>query len=231
VTPNEGYVLTNVPANWTLNADGSASRTFTVMGAIGFQSTDPNAPCYQAPPPPDDDLTPGLIASQCVGAVPYLGYSVTLPEGFVADSSTPLTVTFVHPTDSSQNYVVTGLPLSGTLLWPGARATAPQQWPGWVQLADGTYVETDGNYAWTRAAAGVTVRFDVNPTYVTTVFYPPESSVCANPVNPAPASVPGTGTSALPATGGSDMAPWGIGAALMLIAGVMLVTMRRLARH
>ena len=76
--------------------------------------------------------------------------------------------------------------------WPGASATAPHQWPGWMQLADGTYVETSGNYAWTRAAAGVTVRFDVNPTYTTTVFYPAESTLCANPANPGPASVPGT---------------------------------------
>jgi LPXTG-motif cell wall-anchored protein len=85
-------------------------------------------------------------------------------------------------------------------------------------------VETDGNFAWTRAAAGITVRFDVNPTTSTTVTYPAESTLCANPVNaPKPA--------ALPATGGVDMTPWGTGAALMLIAGTALLTARRLARR
>jgi hypothetical protein len=42
-----------------------------------------------------------------------------------------------------------------------------------------------------------------------------------------PPSTPG----ALPATGGVDMTPWGIGAALMLLAGTALLATRRLARR
>ena len=69
--------------------------------------------------------------------------------------------------------------------------------------------ELPSNLAWTRAASGITVRFDVNPTASTTVTYPAESTLCANPANaPKPA--------ALPATGGVDMTPWGIGAALIV---------------
>ena len=131
----------------------------------------------------DCPLIPGGIASQCVGSVPYLGYAFTLPEGFVTDSPTPLTITFVHPTDPSQNYVVSNLPLSGTLLWPGASATAPLQWPGWALQSNGTYVATTGNYAWTRPS--VTVLFEVNPSYQTTVNYPAESTLCADPEQPA----------------------------------------------
>ena len=145
-----------------------APRTDTYLYAWTHEFTDEECP-----------LIPGGIASQCVGSVPYLGYAFTLPEGFVADSATPLTITFVHPTDPAQNYSVANQPLSGAVLWPGASATAPLQWPGWVRLANGTYVETTGNYAWTRPA--VTVLFEVNPSYQTTVNYPAESALCANP--------------------------------------------------
>lgn len=124
-------------------------------------------------------LTPGDIASECVGNVPYLSYVVNLPEGFVPDSATPLTITFVNP--DGEDYVVNGLPLSGELLWPGASATEPLQWPGWTyDPATGTYTETpDANFGWTRT--GVTVMFDVNPHYETVVNYPAATELCANP--------------------------------------------------
>jgi LPXTG-motif cell wall-anchored protein len=51
---------------------------------------------------------------------------------------------------------------------------------------------------------------------------------------PAPAggsTPPRSAPSALPATGGSEMAPWAIGAALMLIGGATLLAMRRPARR
>ncbi|WP_137845651.1 hypothetical protein [Microbacterium sp. 2FI] len=121
-------------------------------------------------------LLPGEIVSSCVSDVPYLAYGVTLPEGYTPSSTTPVTITFVNP--DGEDYVVAGQPLSGTLLWPGASATAPKMWPGWA-LEDGEYVETEGNFAWTRA--GVTVRFDVNPTYETVVEYPEATALCANP--------------------------------------------------
>ncbi len=163
---------------------------------------------------------PGGIGSRCIGSVPYLGYAFTLPEGFVAPSATPLTITFVHPTDPTQNYSVANQPLSGAVLWPGASATAPLQWPGWVRLANGTYVETTGNYAWTRPA--VTVLFEVNPSYQTTVNYPAESALCANP----PAN-PNT----LAVTGGQDMGPWGIAGFAFVMGGLALLYKRRLARR
>lgn len=226
VTPKSGFHLGGLNEAWTINEDGTATRTIVADPALGYQSEDSEAPCFQTPP--EQELIPGEIASQCVGSVPYLGYAVGLPEGFEAGSATPLTITFVHPTDPTQNYNVANLPLSGTLLWPGATAGTPQQWPGWVLMPDGTYAETDGNYAWTRAAAGITVRFDVNPTFETVVTYPPESALCANP---APASASTPATAALPATGGVDMTPWGISAAVMLLAGAALLVTRRVARR
>ena len=82
---------------------------------------------------------------------PWLGYAIT-----------ECRITFLNP--EGENYVVKNQPLDGELLWPGASATAPKMWPGW-ELVDGEYVKTDGNYDWTRE--GVTVRFEVNPSYCT----------------------------------------------------------------
>lgn len=136
-------------------------------------------------------LVPGDILSTCQGDVPYLGYAVTLPEGYTTDDETPVTITFVNP--DGEDYVVTGQPLSGSLLWPGAKATEPKMWPGW-DLVNGTYVQTEGNFAWTRE--GITVRFEVNPTFETEVEYPAATALCANPPKQAispepPTEVPG----------------------------------------
>lgn len=171
-------------------------------------------------------LVPGDIDSVCVGDVPYLGYAVTLPEGFEADSETPVTITFVNP--DGEDYVVENQPLSGELLWPGASATAPKMWPGW-ELVNGEYVQTDGNFAWTRA--GVTVRFEVNPSYSTEVQYPEASAECANP--PVGGGTPAsTDTEALAVTGGgvSPIVVAAGGAALFAgIAVVAIAAYRR--RH
>ncbi|QIX25401.1 LPXTG cell wall anchor domain-containing protein [Nocardioides sp. JQ2195] len=131
----------------------------------------------------DCSLLPGSISSVCVGDIPYLSYAMTLPDDYVGP--TDMTITFVNP--DGRDYVVTGQPLAGELLWPGA-SVDPAGWPGWVRNPDGTYSETTGNYAWTRE--GVEVRFQVNPEFTTTVAYPQATSACAGP---APADDPGEG--------------------------------------
>ncbi|MDQ7878277.1 hypothetical protein Q9R08_09865 [Microbacterium sp. QXD-8] len=170
-------------------------------------------------------LVPGDIDSVCVGDVPYLGYELTLPEGFVADSETPVTITFVNP--DGEDYVVENQPLSGELLWPGASATAPKMWPGW-ELVNGEYVETDGNYAWTRA--GVTVRFEVNPSYSTEVQYPEASAECANPPigGGTPAS---TDAEALAVTGGGVSPVIVAAGGAALLAGIAVVAIAAYRRR
>ncbi|MEU1971683.1 hypothetical protein ABZ477_08495 [Microbacterium sp. NPDC019599] len=164
-------------------------------------------------------LLPGGIQSQCVSDVPYLSYAVTLPEGFVpATDPATVTITFVNP--DGEDYVVENQPLQGTLLWPGASADEPKMWPGWA-LVDGEYVETDGNFRWTRE--GVTVVFEVNPTYQTTVEYPQATALCASPSlfstdDPSDPSDPGS----LAVTGGVlSVGALGLGA-LALAAGVAI---------
>jgi hypothetical protein len=174
-------------------------------------------------------LVPGDITSACVGDVPYLQYGVTLPEGLVIEDPTPVTITFVNP--DGENYVIENMPLSSAVLWPGASASEPKMWPGWA-LEDEIYVPTDGNFAWTRE--GVTVRFDANPSYETTVTYPQASAICANPaptaiggVGPDPVPAPAPAVAAAPgalAATGTDVPMWAIGgAASALLAGIALV--------
>ncbi|MFF2623527.1 hypothetical protein [Oerskovia jenensis] len=204
--PAAGYALT-ATEGYALAADGT-SATFAIDQDA--------AECA---------LTPGEIGAVCEADTPYLGYEVFLPEGYVADSDRPLSITFLHPGDG-EDYTVEGLPLDGTLLWPGASAGEPRAWPGWERQADGTYTETDGNYAWTRA--GVEVLFEVNPGYSTTVSYPAATASCANPrILAATGPLDGPATTATPvsteAQGGPSLAATGATAGAAAFLAVLLV--------
>ncbi|GAA1993445.1 hypothetical protein GCM10009718_33950 [Isoptericola halotolerans] len=166
-TATEGNTLGELPAEYTLQEDGTALYPVS-------EATFTDEPC--ATEEPAAELTPGDINAVCESGSPYLAYEVILPEGAEADSDNPLTISFLNP--DGENHVTTDLPLEGRLLWPGASATEPLQWPGWEQLEDGSYVETDDNFAWTREA--VQVLFEVNPDYSTIVDYPAASEDCAD---------------------------------------------------
>lgn len=172
---------------YTPTANGvvaEAAADATIVGApAGYVVSEDGRtalfPVEQLLPAAEDcALVPGAIEAVCEADVPYLGYEVALPEGVEAEGENPLTITFLHPR-GGENYVVGEQPLSGRVLWPGASATEPKQWPGYVRNEDGSYTQTEGNYAWTRE--GVQVLFEVNPSYSTVVDYPPASSECANP--------------------------------------------------
>ncbi|MCB7135761.1 hypothetical protein [Cellulosimicrobium marinum] len=161
-TPTAGHTFGTELAGYTLREDGSALLPVELL----------------VPAEEECALLPGAISATCEGDTPYLGYEVALPEGVEVDEDAPLTITFLHPR-GGEDHVVTGQPLAGRVLWPGASATEPKQWPGYVRNEDGSYTQTDGNFAWTRE--GVQVLFEVNPSYSTVVDYPPASSECANP--------------------------------------------------
>lgn len=168
-TPTAGHTFGEDLAGYEINDNGDAVFPIDTL----------------LPTAEDCALVPGDIAAVCESEVPYLAYEVALPEGQETDEENPLTVTFLNP--DGDDYVIDDLPLDGRVLWPGASDTAPLQWPGWEQQDDGSYVETDGNYSWTRE--GVEVLFEVNPTYSTIVEYPEASTQCANPVGEGGADV------------------------------------------
>lgn len=232
LTTEQGVLA--VPGEGRTFGDDLGGYTRTEAGEVLFPITE------LLPSAEECELVPGDIGAVCVGDTPYLDYGVSLPEGVEAEGDTPLTITFLHP-DGGEDYVATDQPLEGQLLWPGASDTAPKQWPGWEQQDDGSYTETDGNYAWTRD--GVQVLFEVNPDYSTVVEYPEASTECANPVGLGGADVDVVADDAdvppaetaeqadeLPKTGATVGVFAGL-AALLLVGGGVLFWLRRRIQH
>lgn len=145
-------------------------------------TSEPSASATEEGYSPDPVLEFEVLNPVCDGDVPYLQYSVVVTDP--ESPPTSVTITFVNP--NGENFVLTDLPLSGRVLWPGAVVDAdgnPLDWPGW-SLVDGVWVEGD-EWDWVRPE--VEVLFEVNPTATTTVGYPPSSPNCAtDPQNPGP---------------------------------------------
>lgn len=181
-----------------------------------------------------------ILQPICDSDTPYLQYAVTTSDG-AGDTAT---ITWHHPTDSSQDYVQADLPLSGSVLWPGAAVDSagnPTDWPGW-RPEGGAWVEGD-EWDWVRP--GVQVTIEVNPEATMTVAYPPSSPTCltdppgetsrvvttdTGPVNALPPDV--SGGDGLPETGAGVGWLVGIAAALVALgAGTFAFVRRRPARR
>lgn len=146
---------------------GPAASATVVDGANDGCTRDADE--YGAELPCDLDLT--VLTPICDNDVPKLRYVVT-PTG---TDRTTVTITWVNP--SGADVVYSDLPLSGTVLWPGAVQDAGGKgvdWPGW-RLEGGEWVEGD-EFDWVRPS--VEVGFQVNPSASAVVAYPPSSPVC-----------------------------------------------------
>jgi len=165
----------------------------------------------------------------CDNDVPRLAYEVEA----IGTPNTTVTVTFVNP--HGDDYVVRDLPLSGSVPWPGAVVKDGKgvDWPGWRQLADGTWVEGD-EFDWVRP--DVEVLFEVNPSATVTVAYPPSSPQCLTgpPGSAVLADEPGTptsGGSAPLAATGSNALPIALAGAGLLVVGVLVLLVSRRRRE
>ncbi|MHA7133632.1 peptidase [Oerskovia turbata] len=187
-------------------------------------------------PPPTIALT--VLQPVCDGDVPYLVYDVDV----TGTPNDTVTITWLNP--SGANVVQAGLPLSGRVLWPGATVDAqgnPTGWPGWV-FENGEWVE-GGPFTWVRPS--VDVLFQVNPETTVSVSYPPSSPNCnTNPpgkTTPVSRTVANEGIaftddrggssnasdSGLAATGATVGKIVGVGAALLLVGGGLVLVARR----
>lgn len=164
------------------------------------------------------------VSPVCVNDVPLLKYS--LEE--MGTTLTTATITWVHP--GGTDVVLTDQPLNGTLLWPGAvldaKGTAVD-WPGWTQQPDGTWTRGDA-FDWARQP--VQVRFEVNPSTVATVSYPSVAGACEPASSAVLAAEDVTPTSsvrsAVLAATGSDVAPYALGGAGLVLLGALLLVIR-----
>jgi hypothetical protein len=179
----------------------------------------------------DPTLGGSTASSQCVGDVPWINVSVKLTD---PDNQATSNVAYLRMTDGSnvEDIKLGELDKNGnlttTILWPGASTDGQGNatgWPGWA-LVDDNWVETSGNYAWTRGP--ITATIHVNPEISVPLSYPAASEACASPTallseNP--------GEPGLAATGGAVpylAAGIGVGA---LALGATLIARRRRATH
>ena len=164
----------------------------------------------------------------CRQGAPWLDYAVE-PEG---TPNTTVTLVWGDPS-GSHSFTQANLPLSGSVLWPGAVVDSQgnaTDWPGW-SLVNGQWVQGD-EWNWVRPTVPVT--FQVNPEATVTVTYPPEQAPCANPPRSAVLAAEDS-TAVLAATGSSDAGPImfiAIGVLLLgsLLLGVRVAVRRRAAR-
>ena len=158
----------------------------------------------------------------CRGNLPYLDYSLQA----LGTPVTTATLTWGNP--NGQHVTMTGLPLTGSVLWPGAVADAQGNaidWPGWT-LVNGVWVQHD-QWDWVRPSVPVT--FEVNPSATITAHYPEETAPCADPVSTA--VLADSGSAVLASTGTSDATPLMFGAAGALLLGALLLALRAAARR
>jgi hypothetical protein len=197
ISGNLGEGVTLEVAGQTLTATGpfsigvgaAGSYPYTVTLDDGFVLA-PGSPAAEATIV-IEDCTPAITVTArglCDNDTPYLEYTATVT-GDVAPGADTVTIHWFdangverNPADSAHQY--TGLPMSGRVLWPGARVDSsgdPTDWPGWV-FENGKWVQKDDGFLWARQT-GATVTLEVNPTSgPITVVYPPANPTCsANP--------------------------------------------------
>ncbi|MGC5171056.1 LPXTG cell wall anchor domain-containing protein [Micromonospora sp. DT81.3] len=206
-----------------------------LAGALIAMPMAANAAESYTPNPQSDLSLAGTVAtSECLGDVPWISFKVSMDDpGDVATSGTAVLVM-----SDGANSVTVPLgelvddSLSGRVLWPGASIDAagnPTGWPGWAQQ-DGAWVETSGNFAWTRGEISAVIV--VNPEIGVPLSYPQATPECAT--GPRGAVAAATEHEAALAMTGTDAAALSIalGAAGTLLAGgVLLLARRRSARR
>jgi uncharacterized repeat protein (TIGR01451 family) len=130
-------------------------------------------------------VTPTLTVTAapiCFRDTPFVDYNATV---LGVGAPNGVTITW-QKLNGEVVRVLTGQPLSGRLLWPGAALDPsgyPVAWPGWA-FVDGEWVSVNDGLR-----PDMRIVFDVNPTAQSIVSYPAASAACnANP--PITGSVP-----------------------------------------
>jgi hypothetical protein len=241
-----GTAKTTGPASYSYTAtakpghafsDGTGTEPFsgTLSGPIPSQTTNPDAPCYIA-------LTGSTATGTCVANAPWIYYDVTLTNKgdapLTGDGHVRLVLSAGGNTDTLDlGKLGSDGTLKGKVLWPGASVAAdgvtPTGWPGWEQDASGKWVQTSGNFAWTRDVTSATL--EVNPSLTVALAYPPATPNCdaAPPTTPTVSTTPAPTAKAagLADTGSDLMAPLAVVLGLLAAGGAALVVTRVNARR
>lgn len=183
-TALNGYTLVSAspePDSWT-----------DTVHTWKFTSKDSAVDCI--PTQPLIDLEGSFATGVCLSDSPWIFYEVTMidPANLATSHSAKLILTDdTDPTKTATiplGDLVETSPgvwtLGGTpddkVLWPGASVDpvtgVATGWPGWEQQTDGTWVTTDGNFAWSRDIT--TATLSVNPQLEVHLEYPEATPNC-----------------------------------------------------
>lgn len=213
-----------------------ARKAAAIVGLSGLALASAATTAAAVDEPEYPPVPPSSAQATCIGDIPYVSYQANFGPEFAGEE---VTITIPSPTGIYISVTKTLGPdgsVSGNdILWPGA-SESPKDWPGWIQLDDGTWVEGDDGFLWARE--GITGVFEVNPTVTVSAAYPPASSICAGPQNPPPGGPPPenpppgsppptTTTTSLPATGAQTGTLAIVGGGLLVGGTALVVAARR----
>ncbi|WP_240665985.1 hypothetical protein [Agromyces sp. LHK192] len=169
-------------------------------------------------------LTGSLATGVCEADVPWITYDVVLNDPDGQSESRLVTLTLSDGTNSEVielGELTEEGTLTGRTLWPGASVDDEGNatgWPGWEQTADGFWVETDDNFAWTRDVTSAVLA--VNPSVAVDLAYPPATPNCAT----GPGGIGDGSEPAAAPQGGTGLASTGFaGTTIAIVAGVIVI--------
>lgn len=206
----------------------STAALAVALIAVPLSAQAAGSDLYTPTPTDGASLTGSFAVVECAADVPVIRYSVDLtdPNNTVTTDEATLILTSGANTTTVALGTLVNNHLEGTVLWPGATAEngVATGWPGW-QKTNGDWVETTGNFAWTRG--DIQAVLHVNPSLSVPVSYPEASSACAAPAGKV-ASVSSSSSQPLAVTGlDSWVIPTGLGALAVALLGSVLVFARR----
>ncbi|KQX05000.1 hypothetical protein ASC59_12220 [Leifsonia sp. Root1293] len=186
-------------------------------------------------PPVEPSIAGSVATSVCDGDVPYIVYDVVLtdPDNKATSHTAYLTLSGGGQTETFLLGEIVDGTLSGSMLWPGASVGPngePTGWPGWMQI-DGTWVQTDGNFGWTRGVTSAEIT--VNPETTVPLSYPAASPNCVMAPPGTDPTPPGSTTTSASGTGLAEtgvspvLLPLGVGSVLVILAGLVFFLARR----
>ncbi|MBD7958598.1 cell wall protein [Microbacterium sp. Sa4CUA7] len=216
-------VVLGMPSAATAATGETASPPRAVAASAATPAPDQGDDGYTPDQPEEPTLAGSFAVGECERDVPWIDYAVELtdPDAQVATGTVTLTLSDgTNSTTLTLGELVDNR-LSGRVLWPGAAVDAEGNaagWPGWA-YRDGTWVPTDGNFAWTRGA--ISAVLEVNPQLAVPLAYPPGTPECV--------TGPRFATAGLAVTGGTVAAllPLAIGGSVIVLGGAGLLLLRR----
>jgi hypothetical protein len=210
---------------WTISpvVDGTATATASVKPGFTFpngKTTETWSFTFDDEPCIEPSLQGSVATGLCIADAPWIFYEVELTDP--DNMSTGNTASLVLSDGTNTHTIVLGDLVDGKLedkvLWPGASVAAdgvtPTGWPGW-ELVGTTWVQVDGNFAWTRAVTEATI--EVNPEVTVAVSYPAATPECA-----AGPQGSGDGGSTTAATGTGLASTGFAGTTIAIVAGVVV---------